>query len=80
MTAKIYKLRKYAGHWVTAISFEDKVSGSVATISVNKDTSEIEFLQTDDSGHEIKTRIDDCVAILLHDLLRKHLGIKNDKV
>lgn len=72
MTAKIYKLNDYVGKWSIAMSFEDNVAKSIATIFTNDITGELEISQTNDCGEEIKTRLNAHDVISFYETLKRN--------
>jgi len=63
--AKLYRLNDYVGKWIKKLSFEDRVARSVITLITNDATGEIEILQTNDAGDEIKTRLSKQDALIM---------------
>jgi hypothetical protein len=78
--ATLYRLNDYVGKWFKMLTFEDHVSRGTATINTNTITGELEIVQTNDAGDEIKVRLGkrDCLA--LHEVLQKHVKNSTQKV
>jgi hypothetical protein len=74
--AKLYRLNDYVGKWIKKLSFEDRVARSVITLITNDATGEIEILQTNDAGDEIKTRLSKQDVNIFYDMLQKFLKKK----
>jgi len=74
--AKLYRLNDYVGKWIKRLSFEDHVARSVMTLITNDATGEIEILQTNDAGDEIKTRLSRSDGNVFFETLKKSFGRK----